>query len=92
VLHLARKGLGDGAPENGWRPSINNLFRSAAATFSSRVIDIILTGSLDDGTAGMAAINRCGGIAIVQDPNKADYPDMLLSALKNLRQERCSCM
>src|SRR4051794_28714494 len=45
-----RISIGRGAPENGWRPSINNLFRSAAATYNSRVIGIILTGMLDDGT------------------------------------------
>lgn len=76
--------VGKGAPENRWRPSINNLFRSAAATFSSRVIGIILTGMLDDGTSGMSMIKRSGGIAIVQDPNEADYPDMPLSVLDNV--------
>lgn len=65
--------LGKGAPENRWRPSINNLFRSAAANYNTRVIGIILTGLLDDGTSGMAAIKRSGGITIVQNPNEADY-------------------
>jgi two-component system chemotaxis response regulator CheB len=73
--------IGKGAPENRWRPSINNLFRSAAATFSTRVIGIILTGMLDDGTSGMSNIKRAGGITVVQDPNEADYPDMPLSVL-----------
>src|SRR5687768_9547825 len=68
--------IGNGAPENRWRPSINNLFRSAAATFSTRTIGIILTGMLDDGTSGMSSVKRAGGITIVQDPNEADYPDM----------------
>jgi two-component system, chemotaxis family, protein-glutamate methylesterase/glutaminase len=77
--------IGKGAHENRWRPSINNLFRSAAATYNSRVIGIILTGLLDDGTAGMAAIKRCGGISIVQDPNEADHPDMPLSVLENVQ-------
>lgn len=76
--------IGKGAPENRWRPSVNNLFRSAAAFFNARVIGIVLTGMLDDGTAGMAAIKRAGGIAIVQDPNEADYPDMPLSVLDNV--------
>jgi two-component system chemotaxis response regulator CheB len=76
--------IGKGAPENRWRPSVNNLFRSAAATFNARVIGIVLTGMLDDGTAGMAAVKRSGGIAIVQDPNEADYPDMPLSVLENV--------
>jgi two-component system, chemotaxis family, protein-glutamate methylesterase/glutaminase len=76
--------LGKGAPENRWRPSINNLFRSAAANYNSRVIGIILTGMLDDGTAGMSTIKRSGGIAIVQNPNEADYPDMPISVLENM--------
>jgi len=75
---------GSGAPENRWRPSINNLFRSAAANYNSRVIGIILTGLLDDGTAGMSTIKRSGGIAIVQNPNEAEYPDMPLSVLENM--------
>src|SRR5215213_11781736 len=76
--------IGKGAPENRWRPSINNLFRSAAANYNSRVIGIILTGLLDDGTAGMAAVKRSGGITIVQNPNEADYPDMPVSVLQNI--------
>ncbi len=76
--------IGKGAPENRWRPSINNLFRSAAATFNSRVIGIILTGMLDDGASGMASIKRSGGITVVQDPNEADYPDMPLSVLETI--------
>jgi two-component system chemotaxis response regulator CheB len=77
--------VGKGAPENGWRPSINNLFRSAAAVYSSRVIGIILTGLLDDGSAGMSNIKRAGGITIVQDPNEADHPDMPFSVLDNVQ-------
>lgn len=73
-----------GAFENHWRPSINNLFRAAAATYTSRVIGIILTGLLDDGAAGMTAIKRSGGITMVQDPNEADHPDMPLSVLANI--------
>jgi two-component system, chemotaxis family, protein-glutamate methylesterase/glutaminase len=76
--------IGKGAPENRWRPSINNLFRSAAASYNSRVIGIILTGLLDDGTAGMSAIKRSGGICVVQNPDEADYPDMPLSVLDNV--------
>src|SRR5215217_5355985 len=77
--------IGKGAPENRWRPSINNLFRSAAASYNSRVIGIILTGLLDDGTAGMATIKRAGGITIVQDPTEADHPDMPMSVLDNMK-------
>ena len=76
--------IGKGAPENRWRPSINNLFRSAAAHYNARVIGIILTGLLDDGTTGMSCIKRAGGICIVQDPGEADHPDMPLSVLDNV--------
>lgn len=58
-----------GAHENRSRPAIDPLFRSAAVAFGTGVIGILLTGYLDDGTAGMEAINRCGGICIVQDPD-----------------------
>jgi two-component system chemotaxis response regulator CheB len=84
--------IGKGAPENGWRPSINNLFRSAAANYGSRVIGIILTGLLDDGTAGMSNIKRSGGICIVQNPNEADYPDMPLSVLQTLEVDHCESL
>jgi two-component system, chemotaxis family, protein-glutamate methylesterase/glutaminase len=76
--------LGRGPEENRWRPSIDVLFRSAAAAYSTRVIGVILTGSLDDGTTGMLAIKRSGGICIVQDPNEAEYPGMPLSVLNNM--------
>jgi two-component system chemotaxis response regulator CheB len=84
--------LGKGAPENRWRPSINNLFRSAAAAFNGKVIGIILTGMLDDGTSGMAAIKRSGGITIVQDPNEAEYPDMPLSVLDNIEVDHSTSL
>jgi len=81
--------LGRGPEENRWRPSIDVLFRSAAAAYSTRAIGIILTGSLDDGTSGMLAIKRSGGIAIVQDPNEAEYPDMPLSVVENMEVDYC---
>jgi two-component system chemotaxis response regulator CheB len=59
--------------ENKYRPSIDILFRSAAVAYRSRVIGIVLTGLLDDGTSGMYAVKRCGGISIVQDQNEAEY-------------------
>ncbi|RYY67627.1 MAG: chemotaxis protein CheB [Chitinophagaceae bacterium] len=76
--------LGHGASENRWRPSIDILFRAAAAAYNSRVIGIILSGLLQDGTAGMESIKRSGGTLIVQDPAEAEFPDMPLSVLQNM--------
>lgn len=81
--------LGCGPQENRWRPSIDVLFRSAAAAFDGHTIGIILTGMLDDGTAGMSAIKRCGGTCVVQDPNEAEYPDMPLSVMKETEVDYC---
>ncbi len=78
-----------GAQENRSRPAIDPLFRSAAVAFSSGVIGIILTGYLDDGTSGLKAIKRCGGICIVQDPDDAEYPAMPENALKNVSVDHC---
>ncbi len=78
-----------GAQENRSRPAINPLFRSAAVAFGNGVISILLTGYLDDGTAGMKVIKRCGGICIVQDPKDADYPFMPSNALAQVKIDHC---
>lgn len=78
-----------GAHENRSRPAIDPLFRSAAVAFGPAVIGILLTGYLDDGTAGMKAIKKCGGICIVQDPDEAEYPDMPRNALNNVKVDYC---
>lgn len=77
--HLA---LGDGPRENLVRPSIDSLFRSAAAAFGSRAIGVVLSGMLNDGASGLEAIKRCGGIALVQAPREARASDMPLAALE----------
>jgi two-component system chemotaxis response regulator CheB len=64
--------------------TINILFQSAARAFSDRVIGVILTGLLKDGTAGLKAVHDAGGVTIVQDPAEAEYPDMPASAMKEL--------
>lgn len=74
-----------GAYDSHWRPSIDVLFRSAAATYDSCVTGIILTGLLDDGTSGMTAIKRSGGVCIIQDPEEAEFPDMPQNVLKAIK-------
>ncbi|MDB5111599.1 MAG: Protein-glutamate methylesterase [Mucilaginibacter sp.] len=73
-----------GAHENRWRPAIDVLFRSAAVAYDSHVIGIILSGMMDDGTSGMSAIKRCGGICIVQEPAEAEFIDMPVNVLSNV--------
>lgn len=76
--------LWHGPKENDSRPSINALFRSAAVAFGPRVTGVVLTGSLDDGTAGLWWIKRMGGVAVVQDPADAEFAQMPEAALSHV--------
>lgn len=71
-----------GPLENRARPAIDPLFRSAAVSYRSRTVGVILTGLLDDGAAGLLAVQRCGGKTVVQ--SDAAYPEMPRSALSQV--------
>jgi two-component system chemotaxis response regulator CheB len=84
LVEDGRVSLTRGPQENGHRPSIDGLFRSAARAFGARVIAVVLTGSLDDGTLGTQSVKDRGGIAIAQDPDDALYPDMPANLLERV--------
>ncbi len=74
--------------ENLFRPAIDPLFRSAASAYGSRVIGILLSGTLDDGCDGLDEIKQRGGFAIVQKPSDAEFPDLPLNAMQRVNVDR----
>jgi two-component system chemotaxis response regulator CheB len=84
MIESGRIRLSRGPKESHARPSVDVLFRSAAVHAGPRVIGIVLTGQLDDGSAGLWAIKDRGGVAIVQSPDEAAFPSMPQNAIRQV--------
>ena len=82
LLEDGRMRVTSGPRENGFRPAVDPLFRTAAHSCGSRVIGVVLSGGLDDGTYGLSVIKQQGGLALVQDVKEAAVPSMPASAIR----------
>lgn len=89
LVNDGRIDLTRGPRENWARPAIDPLFRTAAYHYGPEAVGILLSGRLNDGTAGLFEIKRAGGVAMVQTPHEAEAPDMPQSALDNVAIDYC---
>ncbi len=78
-----------GPKENRFRPSIDALFRSAAYSYGPRVIGVVLSGLLDDGTSGLWSVKRHNGLCVIQDPEEAEFPNMPLNVMEYVEVDHC---
>jgi two-component system chemotaxis response regulator CheB len=86
-VESGRMRLVAGPRENGCRPAIDPLFRSAALAYGPAAVGIVLSGYLDDGSAGLHRIKQAGGVTVVQDPEDAIVPDMPRHAAERVRPD-----
>lgn len=87
LVEEGRVVLSRGPRENGFRPAVDALFRTAAEAYGPRVVGVILTGLLDNGSAGLVRVKACGGKAVVQDPAEALFADMPRNALRAVQAD-----